>query len=219
MRTILVMKLRELRKPDLEQACLILARGMRDNPANVNAFGISDTGRRRALARFFQPVLRGLHRRGLIYGAYRDHALVGVCGIARPGFCQPGLLEKLCVVPSVVLGNPVDTTLRVLNWAGAWARRDPARPHWHLGPVAVDPCFQGQGIGSAMLTAFCTHMDAYGAFSYLETDRSENVHFYQKFGFVVVAEAEVMGVPNWFMSRSGYNDVTPRQIAGKPTIR
>jgi len=54
-----------------------------------------------------------------------------------------------------------------------------------------------------MLTAYCAHMDAYGAFSYLETDRPENVSFYQKFGFVVMAEAEIMGVPNWFMSRSG----------------
>ncbi len=183
---------------------LILGRGMRDNPANLRAFAISDAERRsRALARFFRPVLRGLHQRGLIYGAYRDDVLLGVCGVARPGFCQPTLLEKLCMVPSVMFGNPVDTTLRVLNWANAWTHRDPVTPHWHLGPVAVDPCVQGQGIGSSMLTAFCAHMDAYGACSYLETDRRENLHFYRKFGFVVVAEGEVMGVPNWFMSRPG----------------
>jgi hypothetical protein len=47
------------------------------------------------------------------------------------------------------------------------------------------------------------HMDAYGAVAYLETDRHANVRFYQKFGFTVVAEADVMGVPNWFMSRPG----------------
>jgi hypothetical protein len=46
-------------------------------------------------------------------------------------------------------------------------------------------------------------MDAYGAVAYLETDRRANVHFYQKFGFTVVAEADVMGVSNWFMSRPG----------------
>jgi hypothetical protein len=46
-------------------------------------------------------------------------------------------------------------------------------------------------------------MDAYGAVAYLETDRQANVHFYEKFGFVVVAEANVLGVPNWFMSRPG----------------
>jgi ribosomal protein S18 acetylase RimI-like enzyme len=137
----------------------------------------------------------------LIYGAYRDNELVGICGIARPGFCQPTSLEKLRVLPAVVLGNPLVTAFRVLDWADAWAHRDLAGTHWHLGPVAIEPCVQRQGIGSALLTAFCVHMDAYGAVAYLETDRPANVHFYQKFGFAVVAEADVMGVPNWFMSR------------------
>jgi ribosomal protein S18 acetylase RimI-like enzyme len=204
MKSISTLTLRELRRADLEHAAQIVGCSMRDNPANVRAFPILDAERRgRALGRFFRPVLRGLYQRGVIYGAYRDGALLGVCGIARPGFCQPALLEKISVVPSVVFGNPVDTTPRVLNWVGEWARRDPERLHWHLGPVAVDRCVQGQGIGSAMVTAFCAHMDAYGAFSYLETDRPENVRFYRKFGFIVAAESAVMGVPNWFMSRPG----------------
>jgi hypothetical protein len=43
-------------------------------------------------------------------------------------------------------------------------------------------------------------MDDCGMLLYLETDKSENVPFYQKFGFTVVAEADVLGVPNWFIS-------------------
>ena len=215
MKTISTLTLRELQGTDLEQAVQILGRGMCDNPANVRVFARLDAERRRcALARFFRPVLRGLYQRGLIYGAYRDGVLVGVCGIARPGFCQPALLEKLSVVPSVVFGNPVNTTQRVLTWVGEWSRRDPATLHWHLGPVAVDPSVQGQGIGSAMLTAFCAHMDAYGTFSYLETDRPQNVRFYKKFGFIVAAEATVVGVPNWFMSRAGLHE-HPGRRAGE----
>jgi ribosomal protein S18 acetylase RimI-like enzyme len=204
MKTNCVVDLVPLRRTDLRPAARILARAMYDNPVNVRAFAIEDEERRRqALERFFRPVLLGLHQRGLIYGAYRDNALVGICGIARPGFCQPTPLEKLRVLPAVVFGNPLGTALRVLNWADAWAHRDPAGPHWHLGPLAIDPCVQSQGIGSALLSAFCMHMDAYGAVAYLETDRRANVHFYQKFGFTVVAEADVIGVPNWFMSRPG----------------
>jgi ribosomal protein S18 acetylase RimI-like enzyme len=213
MRTIPTLTLRELRPAGLEQAAQIVGRAMCDNPVNVRAFAILDAERRcRALTRFFRPILRGLYQRGVIYGAYRDGALLGVCGIARPGFCRPPFLEKLSVVPSVLFGNPVDTTLRVLDWVREWERRDPDRLHWHLGPVAVDRSVQGQGIGSAMLTAFCAHMDAYGAFSYLETDRPENVRFYEKFGFMVGAEATVLGVPNWFMSRPGglLPDAKPR---------
>jgi len=204
MKTNCVVKLGQLLRTDLRPAALILGRAMRDNPVHIRAFAISDAERRRrALERFFRPVLLGIHQRGLIYGAYRDNALVGICGIARPGFCQPTPVEKLRVLPAVVFGNPLGAALRVLNWADAWAQRDPSGPHWHLGPVAIEPSVQRQGIGSALLTAFCVHMDAYGAVAYLETDRRANVHFYQKFGFAVVAEADVMGVPNWFMSRPG----------------
>jgi len=197
--TLPPLTLLQLQRSELGEAARLLGRGMRDNPANIRAFGIPDVAQ--ALARFFGSVLHGLYQRGLIWGAFRDGTLVGVCGMARPGLCQPSALEKLRVLPSVVFGNPVGTPLRVLRWVSEWARRDPAEPHWHLGPVAVDSHLQGQGIGSAMLVDFCARMDDERALSYLETDKSENVRFYQKFGFTVIAEAEILGVPNWFMSR------------------
>jgi ribosomal protein S18 acetylase RimI-like enzyme len=198
------MTLRELRSAELGEAAHLLGSAMCDNPANVRVFRIPDRERRtRALERFFVPVLGGLHQRGLIYGAFRGGSLVGVCGMARPAFCRPTVLEAVGIVPSAVLGNPAGTILRVMTWVGEWARRDLAEPHWHLGPVAVDPQLQGQGVGTAMLTAFCSHMDDLSMLSYLETDKYENVRFYRRLGFAVVAEAEVLGVPNWFMSRPG----------------
>jgi hypothetical protein len=48
---------------------------------------------------------------------------------------------------------------------------------------------------------FCTRMDQCAGLAYLETDKRENVRFYRRFGFAVVAQAEVLGVRNWFMSR------------------
>ena len=206
MKTKNIVKLRQLRRNDLLPAARILGLAMRDNPMHVRAFAMSDAEcRRRALERFFWPVLLRLYKTGLIYGAYIDHELVGICGFARPGFCQPTLLTKLRVLPEVVFGNPLGTALRVLNWTHAWAQRDAAMPHWHLGPVGIEPSVQRQGIGTALLTAFCSHIDACGAVGYLESDRRANVQFYQRFGFAVVDEAVIMGVPNWFMSRPGGN--------------
>jgi ribosomal protein S18 acetylase RimI-like enzyme len=194
--------LRELRRDELRDAARLVGRSMSDNPTDVRAFAIEDTENRcRALERFFVPVLQGLYARSSILGAFSNGVLVGVCGMARPGFCQPPLLEKLRVLPAVACGNSLGTPLRVLTWVGEWMRRDPAESHWHLGPVAVDPRFQGQGIGTAMLQAFCAIVDDFRSLSYLETDKSENVMFYQKFGFKVVGETKVLGVANWFMSR------------------
>ncbi|HVH89383.1 MAG TPA: GNAT family N-acetyltransferase [Terriglobales bacterium] len=196
--------LRLLQRKEVFEAARLVGYGMSDNPANIRVFGVRDVEHRcRSLERFFVPVLNGVHLRGLILGAFLDGKLVGACGMARPGMCQPTTLEKLRVFPSVVIGNPLGTLLRVLQWAGEWARRDPAESHWHLGPVAVDPHLRGRGIGTAMLHTFCAIMDLCRSLSYLETDKLENVRFYQKFGFTVVGEVETLGIPNWFMSRPG----------------
>jgi ribosomal protein S18 acetylase RimI-like enzyme len=195
--------LRDLQRADLPEAVRLLGRGMRDNPNNVRAFGEADAERRgRSLTRFFGPLARGVFRRGTILAAFRGETMVGVCGMAPPGRCQPTALEKISMLPVAFFGSGFATPSRLMTWGTEWARRDPAQPHWHLGPVAVDAHLQGQGIGAALMAGFCARMDERSALAYLETDKAENVRFYQKFGFAVVAEGEVLGVPNWFMSRA-----------------
>ena len=194
--------LRLLRGKELAQAARLVGRAMRDNPANVAVFRMQNAEHRSiAMGHFFVPVLGGIYQRGLVLGAFRSNGLVGICGMTRPGFCRPGPIEKVRAFPKAMIGNSIGAPLRILHWVGEWARRDPAEPHWHLGPVAVEPSLQGQGIGTAMLNAFCALVDGTCAFSYLETDKRENIRLYERFGFTVVESAEVLGVPNWFMSR------------------
>jgi GNAT superfamily N-acetyltransferase len=194
-------KIRPLRNHELPTAALLLSRAMCDNPINVRAFGGEAARRRRSLERFFAPVLHGLSRRGQILGGFCDAEMIALCAFAPPGHCQATLAEKLRILPSVVLANQLGTAARILQWVGAWSRRDPSQPHWHLGPVAVEPAVQGQGVGRALMADFCTRMDECTGLAYLETDKYENVRFYRRFAFSVVAEAEVLGVRNWFMSR------------------
>jgi ribosomal protein S18 acetylase RimI-like enzyme len=195
------LNLRELPASELPQAARLVARAMHNNPVDVRAFVIADPARRtRALTRFFTAALRGQHQRGSIIAAYRDDTMLGVCAMTPPGRCQPGMREKLRILPAVLVGNPPGTLVRVLRWVGEWSRHDPIEPHWHLGPVAVSPESQGQGIGSAMMTDFCSRLETLAP-AYLETDKSENVRLYQRFEFIVVAEADVLGTRNWFMLR------------------
>jgi ribosomal protein S18 acetylase RimI-like enzyme len=44
-------------------------------------------------------------------------------------------------------------------------------------------------------------MNEVGEASYLETDKEINVRFYERFGFEVIGEEEVLGVRNWYMYR------------------
>ena len=79
--------------------------------------------------------------------------------------------------------------------------RDLEEPHWHLGPLAADLPLQRQGIGTVLMDRFCATVDAAGDAAYLETDKAENVGYYERFGFETVGEADVLGVRNWFMRR------------------
>jgi predicted N-acetyltransferase YhbS len=90
---------------------------------------------------------------------------------------------------------------RVGQWLSVWARHDPDEPHVHLGPFAVDAHLQRHGIGSLVMHEHCRRLDSAGEVGYLETDKPENVPFYERFGYQVIGEATVLGVPNWFMCR------------------
>ena len=67
--------------------------------------------------------------------------------------------------------------------------------------MAADEGKQGRGIGTAMMEAFCDRVDRDHALAYLETDKPENVGFYERFDFETVGGANVIGARNWFMRR------------------
>ena len=129
---------------------------------------------------------------GLIVGAMRY--------VNWPG-CLPQPLKKFLMMPRMLKACR-GSTPKVLKWLSVWEKHDPRQPHWHIGALGVLPERQGQGIGSQLLTCFCEHVDRLGAASYLETEKPENVRLYQRFGFEVVEEDEVIGVSSWFMWRS-----------------
>lgn len=199
---MLPLDIHELTLAELPRAAAVLGRGMRDNPLHVQAFGDDPARREASLTRFFLPVLTSIPAKGAVLGAYRGDALVGVCAFTEPGRCQPSVVEKLKIAPVVLTGDGRQSMGAILRWTKAWAERDPREPHWHLGPVAVDRAAQGQGVGGALLTAFCRRMDERRAAAYLETDKTDNVGFYARYGFAVVGEEPVLGVPNWYMSRA-----------------
>ena len=52
-----------------------------------------------------------------------------------------------------------------------------------------------------MLREYTRRLDEAGEDSYLETEKPQNVALYSRFGYEVIEEDEVLGVPNWFMWR------------------
>jgi ribosomal protein S18 acetylase RimI-like enzyme len=186
---------------DAEAALGVLARGMRDNPVHVAVFGDDPERRQERLRRVFEGAFDAMGwQTNMLAARDADGTILGVCGALPPGGCRMDLGQQLRVMPRLLSNGP-RVAVRAMRWLGAWARRDPDERHWHLGPIAVDAHLQGRGVGSKLMEVFCARVDAAGEEAYLETDKPENVRFYERFGFEVVGEQAVLGVPNWFMIR------------------
>jgi ribosomal protein S18 acetylase RimI-like enzyme len=188
-----------LERVDVPAAVEVAARGMRDNPIHVAAFGPDPDRREQILRGLFRSMFRHLDQQALC--AKRDGEVVGVCGRLPPGACRPTALEGLRMAPALLTLGPRKLA-RTVQWVGAWRRRDPDERHEHLGPVAVDRHLQGLGIGSAMMAVHAEALDVRRLTGWLETDKEANVRFYKRFGYEVAEQADVLGVPNWFMRRA-----------------
>jgi ribosomal protein S18 acetylase RimI-like enzyme len=180
----------------LPEAARMLARAFVTNPLHIAAFGAGDMARNEA---FFRTALAAMT--GPKYLAYDGDRLSGFIHWVRSSDCQPSASEKARVLPGMIAGLGLGAAWRVMRWLSAWSSVDPQEPHLHLGPIGVDPCAQGRRIGGRLMHLFCDELERQSLPGYLETDRPENVRFYEGFGFEVVSERPVIGVRNFFMSR------------------
>lgn len=183
--------IREMRLDEALAAAAVgvLGTAMVDNPIHVAVFQGAGLEQRDHLTTMFTANLIDLP--GEVFLAEQEGALVGVlrsypCGAAsRDSEDDQPKPDK-----------------RVRHWFEVWDRHDPEEAHRHLGPVGVLPTSQGEGIGSRLMDRFCASVDAIGEPAFLETDKPENVRFYQRHGFEVIAEEEIYGVVTFFMWRS-----------------
>jgi ribosomal protein S18 acetylase RimI-like enzyme len=185
-----------MRQDDIPTVADLMARAYSTSPLNLAAMGTDlDLYRN-----FMKLALEKLG--GQTYIARNNDQIVGGMRMVKWPDCQlpPGKMLPLLPKMIMILRGKF---LRVMKWIPVWAKKDPKESHWHFGPFSVLPELQGQGIGSQLLTYFCKLVDEEGEAAYLETDKTENVRLYQRFGFQVTSETPVLGVPNWFMWRAG----------------
>ncbi len=188
-----------LSKNDLAEAAEICAEAMLDNPLHIKVFGTDTRLRARRLKRFFAGMLTYIQRKDSLYGVFVDGRLIGVLGMLPPRRCKPSLVDSLRLLATLLSSNSPIGTLRLAIWLTTWANIDPATPHWHLGPLAVAPAWQRQGIGSRLLEYACSKGNDDSL--YLETDKLSNVELYQRFGFTTLAAPTILGSISWVMLR------------------
>jgi GNAT superfamily N-acetyltransferase len=191
--------LRHLDRSHVAEIAALLGRGMSDNPIHVAVYGGDESTRTRRHEELMKVFLSGASSM-TVDGVEQGGSLVGVAASVPPGHCQPRPSARLRLASRALTFGP-RAAARLLTWNRAWAARDISEPHVHLGPVSVDPLKRGRGIGSLLMLRHASRLDSVGVAGYLETDRPEAVGFYRRYGYAVIGEQEVLGVPTWFMRR------------------
>jgi predicted N-acetyltransferase YhbS len=82
--------------------------------------------------------------------------------------------------------------------------------------MGIAPAVQGQGIGSRLIAPGLARADTQRLPCYLTTGRADNLRFYHRFGFQVVAEGLPLvpeGPTSWGMRRPPADD---SQGGGRP---
>jgi ribosomal protein S18 acetylase RimI-like enzyme len=165
---------------------------MLHNPLHVALLGGSGETERQEIERMFLELFETLP--GIVFLSKEEGRIVGVM---RMNSC----VGKKTGGEQIPAGDEGDVQYRKSVWQGEWARRDPKEQHWHLGPIGVLPTHRKSGIGTRLMERFCAEADNCAAFAYLETDLDENVRFYEKFGFSVIARSDIFQVENRYMVR------------------
>jgi len=138
---------------------------------------------------------------GTVYIAKDQNDIVGMMRISQWPDCQMKPFEALKTLPLIVRTLGMRTLPRAMKMRGAWSKNDPKFPHWHLDPIGVHPNHQGKGIGSKLMAYYCDMVDENNDRAYLETDKAENVSFYEKFGYKVIKKEKVLDFTTWYMLR------------------
>lgn len=188
----------ELGAQEVPFAAAILGRAYRDNPLSVALLGEDPDLRVRVNEALMAVRLSAMQRRPL--GVHAGGRLTGICGFEGPEGLNMTPEQRQGMARALEQAGP-DALPKLGEMLSEFAKRAPDGRYWKLGPVAVNPDWQGGGLGTAMVRGFCERMDELGEVACLDTDQVRNVRLYERFGFEVTDEGLVLGVQMWFMTR------------------
>ena len=179
----------------ITQAAGVAARALRDDP-DWRAISDDPLVRRDMLHGMFAGSLRAAR----VAGVRQGERVLGVAAALGPGLCVGASLPpeaRNLESPSIDASD----SERLLYFRSVLASHDPEEPHWHVGPVGVEPGFQSMGMGRAAMRLLCDEFDEYGRLSWLKTVKPGNVRFHRGLGYEVVDESPMLSAHLWFMRR------------------
>lgn len=191
-----------MERHELDDAIATASRAFWPDPL-FGFFARNSVQEHRSLPILLGSMVRDGAAHGEVWVARRDDRIVGSATWLGPGTLPRSRAREariyLACARALLPGCNRRTGLRLLD---AVERAHPDEPHWYLAVLGVDPAMQGRGLGRALLEPVLDRCDDLIEPAYLETQKPDNLPFYERFGFRVVGEVQVSDSPTiWRMWR------------------
>jgi GNAT superfamily N-acetyltransferase len=188
------MTLQRLYGPQLAAAAAVYTRAFMDDPISI-WIAPDPVQRELGLPLYFRMAMQyALRFGGRVQRS--DDAPRAVATWLEPGRSPPSTIGMLRTgLLQLLWSGGLSDARRLLTLGDTFDRlhtQDVTQAHWYLWLLAVDPPFQGKGVGGELLRPALQQADRAGLPCYLETALERNVAFYLRFGFRILRD-ERMG--------------------------
>ncbi len=192
-------------REDVPRAVECLKDAFRDDPLWREVFR-DDPNKDKSLTAFFTcPLLYGIKFgkacatspkiEGVAVWVPGRHANMTMWGMLRSGALAYGArMGKESVRNLSIVSRRLGPERR------KWMKK---KPYLYLTIIGVSSQAQGKGLGSQIMDAIKEECDREGFSLYLETEKEDNLAFYQKHGFAVLEKIvlDKLDLPMWLMER------------------
>jgi ribosomal protein S18 acetylase RimI-like enzyme len=155
----------------------------------------------RALVNDFRAEIKVCLRRAYPIQVNEGDHLLGAAVIYPPGCYPLPRLQQWRLLIQTVIENGFYDIRGWARWLDEVDRYHPTEPHYYLEYIGVKPEWQGQGVGKEIMQHMLARADGDKVGCHLENANPRNLPFYQRFGFRVANEIEVLGLKTWLMWR------------------
>jgi ribosomal protein S18 acetylase RimI-like enzyme len=192
-----------LRKKDIRRASEVLSRAFLDDPDIVKILPDLEV-RRRKLKHFFGAFLRF----GIIYGeVYSPSPELEGVSVWMPSRTKDITFWRSLRSGFMNLIFKIDgKAMKVFSEYGKQMDRETRKTiqgeHWFLFIIGVDPKHQKRGFGRSMIEPMLARIDKGRLPVMLDTNKKDNVPYYQGYGFEVKRTYRVLDNDHWGMVRA-----------------
>lgn len=171
---------------DGRRAAAILAKTFRDDKGMRALFSNPDSRYKQKLFTWFKATLEmQLQNRQVVWGAYKGNSLIGLSMFSDAAY-KPSGLSMMRWILFVTFSCGFGTLLKTILHDQSRKRHFIEKQQLNLEFIAVDPFYQGQGIGSLLMEKLQEYSAKLGRPIWLETTKPKNIKIFEKSGFALI---------------------------------